>query len=133
MSPPPLPFWSPGDWPLLLRLLLPLAIILCLIMLLRRTLSDGIYSDSLVRNTDIVGQVGVIILSCGPRKRGLVRLTVKGNLLDLPACSDGRILALHESVIVLHQLQDHLLVVPLQQVFTPSQQKPRAQDQTLLP
>jgi len=133
MSPPQLHFWPPGDWPLLPRLLLLLAIFICLLMLLKRTFSDGNYSDSLVRNADIVGQVGVIILSCSPRQRGLVRLTVKGNLLDLPARSDGRSLGINESVLVLQQLQDHLLVVPLQQVFTSSQPKLPVQDQTSLP
>jgi membrane protein implicated in regulation of membrane protease activity len=128
MSPPPLHLWPPGDWPLLARLLVPAAISVSLLLLLWRILSYGIFSDSLVRNGDIVGQVGVLLLSCGPRQRGLVRLTVKGNLMDLPARTDGRTLDVNQTVMVLQQRHDHVLVMPLQQVFSTNLQKLQAND-----
>jgi membrane protein implicated in regulation of membrane protease activity len=45
------------------------------------------HGNSLVTSEDLVGQVGHVRLPCTPHHRGLVRLTVRGSLMDVPAYS----------------------------------------------
>lgn len=45
------------------------------------------HGNSLVTSEDLVGQVGHVRLLCTPNRRGLVRLIVKGSLMDVPAYS----------------------------------------------
>ncbi len=79
-------------------------------MLLRRW-SRLRLGNSLVHHDDPVGQVGQVLLPCGPTQRGLVRLRVRGSLLDLCAyASDQRLLLRGERVLVVQQ-HDQLLWV----------------------
>jgi membrane protein implicated in regulation of membrane protease activity len=67
--------------------------------------------DSLVRLQDLVGQRGRVLLSCSRSLRGLVRLQVRGSLIDSPAYGmDERPLLEGDRVMVLHQ-QGHDLWV----------------------
>ena len=67
--------------------------------------------DSLVRQQDLVGQRGRVLLSCSRSLRGLVRLQVRGSLIDSPAYGmDERLLLEGDRVMVLHQ-QGHDLWV----------------------
>ena len=67
--------------------------------------------DSLVRQQDLVGQRGRVLLSCSRSLRGLVRLQVRGSLIDSPAYGmDERPLLEGDRVMVLHQ-QGHDLWV----------------------
>jgi hypothetical protein len=45
------------------------------------------HGNSLVTSEDLVGQVGHVRLLCTPNRRGLVRIIVKGSLMDVPAYS----------------------------------------------
>jgi hypothetical protein len=67
--------------------------------------------DSLVREWDLVGQTGLVLLACSRTQRGLVRLTARGCLIDVPAYgTDIQRLLRGDRVLVLHH-QDHQLWV----------------------
>jgi hypothetical protein len=67
--------------------------------------------DSLVREWDLVGQTGFVLLACSRTQRGLVRLSVRGCLIDVPAYgTDTQRLLRGDRVLVLHH-QDHQLWV----------------------
>jgi hypothetical protein len=67
-----------------------------------------------VRQGDLVGQSGQVLLSCSREERGLVRLRVRGSWLDARAYgTDARPLLRGDRVLVLHQQDDHLWVTRL--------------------
>ncbi len=41
------------------------------------------HGNSLVTSADLVGQLGPLRPPCGPRERGLVRLNVRGSVIDV--------------------------------------------------
>jgi hypothetical protein len=89
---------------------LRLVLRLVLRLLLRRRLSYR-QGDSLVREWDLLGQTGWVLLACSRTQRGLVRLTVRGSLIDVPAYgTDSQRLLRGDRVLVLHH-QDHQLWV----------------------
>lgn len=57
------------------------------------------HGNSLVTREDLIGQVGRLQLPCTTQQRGLVRLTVRGSLMDVPAysCADP----LHKGLAVM--------------------------------
>ena len=57
------------------------------LLLLWRTAMGMGHGNSLVNSEDLPGQVGHMRLPCTPHQRGLVRLTVRGSLMDVPAYS----------------------------------------------
>jgi hypothetical protein len=71
------------------------------------------HGNSLVTSEDLVGQVGRLRLPCGPRDRGLVRLSVRGSLMDVPAYSSVGPLRPGLAVMVLEQRGGDVWVTPL--------------------
>ncbi len=71
------------------------------------------HGNSLVTSADLVGQVGQLRLPCGPRDRGLVRLTVRGSVIDVPAYSSAGTLRRGQAVMVLEQREGDVWVTPL--------------------
>jgi hypothetical protein len=69
--------------------------------------------NSLVTSDDLIGQVGQLRLPCGPRQRGLVRLTVRGSLIDVPAYSSAGSLSSGLAVMVLEQRGGDVWVTPV--------------------
>lgn len=70
--------------------------------------------DSLVRQGDLIGHSGQVLLTCSRQERGLVRLRVRGSWLDARAYgTDARPLLRGDRVLVLHQQDDHLWVTRL--------------------
>ncbi len=70
--------------------------------------------DSLVRQQDLVGLTGEVRLGCSRSQRGLVRLRVRGCLIEARAYgSDARPLLRGDRVLVLHHQDDHLWVTRL--------------------
>jgi hypothetical protein len=64
-------------------------------------------ANSLVELNDLVGSVGEIRLTCAPHLRGVVRLRVRGSVIDCPAYScDPRPLYRGERVLVMNR--EHL-------------------------
>ncbi|MFN6131909.1 MAG: hypothetical protein ACK46L_03180 [Synechococcaceae cyanobacterium] len=64
-----------------------------------------------MRQQDLVGQTGEVLLSCDRQRRGLVRLRVRGCWIDARAYgSDARPLLRGDRVLVLHHQDDHLWV-----------------------
>jgi membrane protein implicated in regulation of membrane protease activity len=59
--------------------------------------------NSLVTDADFIGQVGLVVLPCSTQERGLVRLTVRGALMDVPAYSNDTPLPRGLRVMVLHR------------------------------
>jgi hypothetical protein len=71
------------------------------------------HGNSLVTTADLVGQVGQLRLPCGPRERGLVRLTVRGSVIDVPAYSSAGTLRRGQTVMVLEQRGGDVWVTPV--------------------
>lgn len=71
--------------PFLVGLILGTALVV--LILLWRTAMGMRHGNSLVNTEDLPGQVGHVRLPCTPHQRGLVRLTVRGSLMDVPAYS----------------------------------------------
>lgn len=77
------------------------------------------HGNSLVTTDDLIGQVGQVRLPCGPRDRGLVRITVRGTVMDVPAYSSAGSLQRGLAVMVLEQRQGDVWVTPLTPPRTP--------------
>ena len=74
-----------------------------------------------MRQGDLVGQSGQVLLSCSRQERGLVRLRVRGSWLDARAYgTDARPLLRGDRVLVLHQQDDHLWVTRLEDLYPDS-------------
>lgn len=70
--------------------------------------------DSLVRQQDLIGQTGQVLLACSRGRRGLVRLRVRDTWIDARAYSaDARPLLRGDRALVLHYQDDHLWVTRL--------------------
>jgi hypothetical protein len=82
-------------------------------LLLWRAILAMRHGNSLVTSDDLIGQVGQLRLPCGPRERGLVRLTVRGSLMDVPAYSTTGSLSRGLAVMVLEQRGGDVWVTPL--------------------
>jgi hypothetical protein len=82
-------------------------------LLLWRAMLAMRHGNSLVTNADLVGQVGQLRLPCGTRDRGLVRLTVRGTVMDVPAFSSAGSLRRGLAVMVLEQRGGDVWVTPL--------------------
>jgi hypothetical protein len=70
------------------------------------------HGNSLVTGADLVGQVGSLRLPCGPQERGLVRLTVRGSLIEVPAYCSAGALRRGQTVMVLEQRDGDVWVTP---------------------
>ncbi|MFM7264509.1 MAG: hypothetical protein ACKOZW_02745 [Cyanobium sp.] len=67
-----------------------------------------------MRQGDLIGRSGQVLLPCSRRERGVVRLRVRGSWLDARAYgTDARPLLRGDRVLVLHQQDDHLWVTRL--------------------
>jgi hypothetical protein len=77
------------------------------------------HGNSLVSGEDLIGQVGQLRLPCGARDRGLVRLTVRGSVMDVPAYSSVGPLRRGLAVMVLEQRGGDVWVTPLTPPRTP--------------
>ncbi len=97
--------------PLLLGWLIGGALLAAL--LLWRTILAMRHGNSLVTAEDLIGQVGHLRLPCTPRGRGLVRLSVRGSVLDMPAYSSAGALPRGLAVMVLEQRGGDVWVTPL--------------------
>ena len=86
---------------------------LLLALLLWRAALEMRHGNSLVSDGDLIGQVGQLRLPCGPRDRGVVRLTVRGAVLDVPAYSSAGSLRRGLAVMVLDQRGGDVWVTPL--------------------
>ncbi len=82
-------------------------------LLLWRAVLAMRHGNSLVTSDDLIGQVGQLRLPCGARERGLVRLTVRGSLMDVPAYSSAGSLPRGLAVMVLEQRGGDVWVTPL--------------------
>lgn len=82
-------------------------------LLLWRTVLAMRHGNSLVTSEDLIGQVGQLRLPCGARDRGLVRLTVRGAVIDVPAYSSAGALPRGLAVMVLEQRGGDVWVIPL--------------------
>ncbi|MFN9548186.1 MAG: hypothetical protein ACK6AD_14170 [Cyanobacteriota bacterium] len=82
-------------------------------LLLWRAVLAMRHGNSLVTSEDLVGQVGNVRLPCGPSDRGLVRLTVRGTVIDVPAYSSAGSLLRGQAVMVLEQREGDVWVTPL--------------------
>lgn len=71
------------------------------------------HGNSLVTTADLAGQVGQLRLPCGSRERGLVRLTVRGSVIDVPAYSSAGTLRRGQTVMVLEQRGGDVWVTPV--------------------
>lgn len=68
-----------------------------------------------MRQQDLLGLTGEVLLGCGRDQRGLVRLRVRGCWIDARAYgSDERPLLRGDRVLVLLHQDDHLWVTRLQ-------------------
>ena len=76
--------------------------VLALLLFWRRALAIQV-GNSLVTDADFIGQVGVVVLHCSAQQRGLVRLTVRGALMDVPAFSNDTPLPRGLRVMVLQR------------------------------
>ncbi|MEB3156574.1 MAG: hypothetical protein VKO26_03970 [Cyanobacteriota bacterium] len=81
-------------------------------LLMWRALLAMRHGNSLVTSTDLIGQVGSLRLPCGSRERGLVRLTVRGSLIEVPAYSSAGALRRGQTVMVLEQRGGDVWVTP---------------------
>jgi membrane protein implicated in regulation of membrane protease activity len=109
--PPP----SPLQIPVLLLLLASLVALGPLLLLLLQRLRHRPWrpGNSLVRQEDLVGQSGQVLLPCSDSLRGVVRLQVRGCLIDSAAYGiDQRRLHRGDPVVVLHQEGVDLWVGP---------------------
>ncbi|MBM5815604.1 MAG: hypothetical protein FJ083_03140 [Cyanobacteria bacterium K_Offshore_surface_m2_239] len=70
------------------------------------------HGNSLVTGADLVGQVGSLRLPCGPKERGLVRLSVRGSVIEVPAYSSAGPLRRGQTVMVLEQRGGDVWVTP---------------------
>ena len=61
------------------------------------------HGNSLVTQEDVIGQIGRLQLPCTPQHRGLVRLIIKGSLMDVPAYSCAGSLSKRLAVMVVEQ------------------------------
>jgi hypothetical protein len=84
-----------------------------LALLLWRALLAMRHGNSLVSDGDLIGQVGLLRLPCGPRDRGIVRLTVRGAVLDVPAYSSAGPLRRGLAVMVLDERGGDVWLTPL--------------------
>ena len=102
---------------MLLALLVGLALgtALVAVLLLWRAALAMRHGNSLVTSKDLIGQVGRLPLPCTPHHRGLVRLTVRGSLLDVPAYSCAGALRKGLAVMVVDQQGGDVWVTPLSQ------------------
>ena len=82
-------------------------------LLLWRAVLAMRHGNSLVTGEDLIGQVGRLRLPCDARDRGLVRLTVRGAVMDVPAYSSGGPLPGGLAVMVLDQREGDVWVTPL--------------------
>ena len=82
-------------------------------LLLWRAVLAMRHGNSLVTGEDLIGQVGRLRLPCSARDRGLVRLTVRGAVMDVPAYSSGGPLPSGLAVMVLDQREGDVWVTPL--------------------
>ena len=83
-------------------------------LLLWRAVLAMRHGNSLVTSDDLIGQVGQLRLPCGARDRGLVRLTVRGTVIDVPAYSgNAEALPRGQAVMVLEQRGGDVWVTPL--------------------
>ena len=83
-------------------------------LLLWRAVLAMRHGNSLVTSDDLIGQVGQLRLPCGARDRGLVRLTVRGTVIDVPAYSGiAEALPRGQAVMVLEQRGGDVWVTPL--------------------
>jgi hypothetical protein len=68
-----------------------------------------------VRQQDLVGETGEVLLGCSRDQRGLVRVRVRGCWIDARAYgSDARPLLRGDRVLVLLHQDDHLWVTRLE-------------------
>ena len=75
-------------------------------------------ADSLVRQQDLVGLTGEVLLGCHRDQRGLVRLRVRDCWIDARAYgSDERPLLRGDRALVLHHQDDHLWVTRLEATY----------------
>lgn len=86
---------------------------LLLVLLLWRSALALRHGNSLVTGEDLVGQVGHLRLPCTPRARGLVRLSVRGTVMDVPAYSSVGSLPRGLAVMALEQRAGDVWVTPL--------------------
>ena len=93
------------------------AVLLVALLLWRAALAMR-HGNSLVTNEDLIGQVGPLRLPCGPRERGLVRLTVRGTVIDVPAYSSAGDLRRGLAVMVLEQRGGDVWGTPLARART---------------
>ena len=67
-----------------------------------------------MRQQDLIGQTGQVLLGCSHERRGLVRLRVRDTWIDARAYgADARPLLRGDRVLVLHHQDDHLWVTRL--------------------
>ena len=87
-------------------------LLLGMLVLWRAALSIR-HGNSLVTAEDVIGQIGRLQLPCRPQHRGLVRLTIKGSLMDVPAYSCAGTLRKGLAVMVVEQRGGDVWVTPL--------------------
>ena len=106
--------------PLVLPVLIGLALTVVLVALglLWRAAMGMRHGNSLVNIDDLPGQVGHVRLPCTPHQRGLVRLTVRGSLMDVPAYSTAGPLRKGLPVIVVEVRGGDAWLTALSQVRT---------------
>ncbi|MFM7640297.1 MAG: hypothetical protein ACKO45_01905 [Cyanobium sp.] len=102
---------------MLIALLVGLALGTALVgvLLLWRAALAMRHGNSLVSREDLIGQVGPLQLPCTAEQRGLVRLTVRGSLMDVPAYSCADPLRKGLAVMVVEQRGGDVWVTPLSQ------------------
>ncbi len=88
-------------------------------LLVWRALLAMRHGNSLVTSRDLIGQVGSLRLPCGSRERGLVRLTVRGSVIEVPAYSSAGALRRGQTVMVLEQRGGDVWVTPHATTRTP--------------
>jgi hypothetical protein len=67
-----------------------------------------------VRQQDLIGQTGQVLLGCSREQRGVVRLRVRGSWIDARASgADARPLLRGDRALVLHHQDGHLWVTRL--------------------
>lgn len=84
----------------LLLIVLALGLVLAGLLMLVSMASTMRRGNSLVTSEDLIGQVGHVRLPCTPQNRGLVRLNVRGSLMDVPAYSCAGALQRGRAVMV---------------------------------
>ncbi len=85
-------------------MLLAAVLLLAAFLLLALSRASWRPGNSLVREQELLGQRGQVLLPCSTSLRGLVRLRVRGSLIDVPAYGvEPDTLQRGDAVVVLHQ------------------------------